>query len=402
MTRGKRKAKRSRPEDTSTCTSTADLSSTVGDSIKEYFDNLILTLKTDFDSKLNDFEEKLENKLKVVKEELISREHDFHVTVERLERELVDEKKTNEKLREECREVRGLIQTVHRNQGGGAQYLRRNNIKIYGLRETGSRGETVPDTIHNVIEFLNVKMGVRVSWEDICIAHRLGRLEQNRYRSVIVKFVRRTTKLEILENRYKLKGSGIVLAEDLTPENNKLFWELREHMGKRNVWTRDCQIYVNTREGPRQATLETRRELLDLASHEPHDRSTPIQRYQHSRPAPRGYSQHATHVPHQTDPARPGVTDLPTARFRLGRGRAASPRGQHTFHAPRQADPVRPGQADPSTAPFRFGRGRAVSPRGRGRGRGFPQPPPPGIDDTPPGARGPPLRGFARGRFDDA
>ena len=360
MTRGKKSAKRSRPADNSI----ADLSSTVGDSIKEYFDNLIVNLKTDFEHKLCDFEDKFESRILDVKEELISREHDFHVTVDRLEKELAEEKKANQKLREECREVKELIQTVHRNQGGGDQYLRRNNIMIYGLRETGRRGETVPDTINHVLEFLNVKMGVRVAWQDICIAHRLGNLEQNRYRSVVVKFVRRTTKLEVLESRHRLKGSGIVVAEHLTPENNKLFWELRESMGKWNVWTRDCQIYVNTREGPRQATIQNKRELLENAMHEPHQ-STPIQRRQHyNRPAPRGHDQRAPHVPRQADPARPGT--------------------------------------DPSAAPFRFGRGRAASPRGRGRGRGIPQPPPPGVDNTPQGSRDPPLRGFARGRFDDA
>ena len=360
MTRGKKGSKRPRAEDTSTTTSTADLSSTVGETIKEYFDNLICSLKTDYDNKISIIEDKVCD--------LESKVGDLQSTVDRLESNLSEEKKISEKLREENKEIKDSVHIIQNKQGGGAQYMRRNNIKIYGLREIGGRGETMHDTIKQVIDFLNVRLGLHIEWQDICIAHRLGQREAHRYRSIIVKFVRRTTKLDILENRHRLKGSGIVIAEDLTPENNKLFWELRDAFGKFNVWTRDCQIFVNTRDGPKPATLSNKRDILELAMHEPH--STPIQRHR-DRPAPRGRAgRHAPHVP----------------------------------HVPRQAVPARPGTADRSTpsAPFRFGRGRAVSPRGRGWGIPA-QPPPPGTEITS-HAWGPPLRGFARGRgrFDDA
>ena len=366
MARGKKGSKRLRPEDTSTTPSTADLSSTVGETIKEYFDNLICNLKTDYDNKINVIENKLcdfESKI-----------GDLQTTVDRLESNLAEERRISERLRDENKEIKDSVQNIQSKQGGGLQYQRRNNIKIYGLKELklGGRGETETDTIKHVIDFLNVRLGLRIQWQDICIAHRLGPIEENRYRSIIVKFVRRTTKLNILENRHRLKGSGIVIAEDLTPENNKLFWELRESFGKYNVWTRDCQIFVNTRDGPKLASQVNKRELLEFATHGPQE-STPIQRHQRHRPAPRGRGRHAPHAPHAP-------------------------------HVPRFDDPVRPGTADRSisSAPFRFGRGRARSPRGRGWE--FPtQPPPPGTDITP-HAWGPPLRGFARGRgrFDDA
>lgn len=341
--------------------STADLSSTVNESVKDYFKNLIASMQLVF-----------ENKLSEIKADFLSKEHDLKVAQEKLEKDLAEEKRENIKLREQAKETKELTQTLLRRQCESEQYSRKNNIKIYGLRETGRR-ETALETTHLVLEFLNEKLGVRVGWQDICISHRLGNPEPHRCRSVIVKFVRRLTKLEVLENRYRLKGSGIVISEDLTPVNNKLFWELRDSLGQNNVWTRDCQIFVNTRGGPRNVNIANRREIEALALREPHASSTPARRHQ---------------------PSRQGHQPL------RGRGHHGQ-HGQQASHVPRPAAPGGAATAagPPSGPAVRVGRGRA-SPRGRDNV----QPPLPGIDNSQSGAWATPLRGFARGqrRYEDA
>ena len=345
-----KKGKRTRAE--------ADLSSTVSESVKDYFDNLISSMKEGF-----------ENQFKLLKDEFLAREHELQVKQENIEKALKEEKELNVKMREENKELKHQTQILNQSMAEAAQYSRKCNLKIFGLRET-RRNETAVDTSHLVVDFLNAKLGVRVSIGDINVAHRLGNPEPNRYRSVIVKFVRRLTKLEVLENRWRLKGSGIVIAEDLTPANNKLFWELRESCGAKNVWTRDSKIYVNTRVGPRQIDLFNRHEV-EILCHGPHDASTPHQ--QDRQPQPRRHRHQEQHV----QPAR-------------------------REREPRQG----PGGRPTSTPPGRPGRGRARgSPRApRETGVGLTEPPPPGVDLEPPGAWGPPLRGFARGnaRFADA
>ena len=368
MPKRKPATKRPRAEDAD---DSADLSSTVGETIREYFDNLIRVLTNTFDAQL-----------KEMREEFSSREFDLKTKHEKLEKELNECKQVNAKLKDETNEQKNIIHNIHQRLCDNEQQTRKNSIKIYGLREV-RKHETVLDTTHLVLEFLNAKMGVRVGIQDICTSHRLGKPEPNRYRSVIVKFARRLTKFEVLENRYRLKGSGIVVAEDLSPSNTKLFWEMRDNFGQQNVWTRDCKIYVNTRDGPRQVNHENKLEVLGLPRYEPR------------------------HAHHASTPAR-GSDQRP--RPQQGRPPPPGPHGQRArpMHYGDRREP-----ADRRTPPPpRAGRGRA-SPRGHGLRAAPQQPPPPGVGNydyngnEPIGARAfspPPLRGFARGqaRFDDA
>ena len=47
---------------------------------------------------------------------------------------------------------------------------------------------------------------------------------------------------EIITNRRKLKGSGIVIAEDLTQKNQKLFAQTRAAQKIKSAWTSDGRI----------------------------------------------------------------------------------------------------------------------------------------------------------------
>ena len=353
----KHKPANKRPRPADNADSSADLSMQVGETVREYFDNLIRSIQTDF-----------VDKFKKMRDEFVERENNLTTKQDKLEKELEKATLLNAKLLEETNELKDLTQNMRQRLCDNEQQTRKASIKIYGLKEI-NRNESVLDTTHLVLEFLNVKMGVRVGIQDICTSHRLGKPEPHRYRSVIVKFARRLTKFEVLENRFRLKGSGIVVAEDLSPANTRLFWEMRDTFGQRNVWTRDCKIYVNTREGIRQVNQTNRLETLGLSRHDPHA-STPARRTD-QRPRPQ-------------------------------QGRHEQ-RGQHVPQGARQG----PADRRPTSPPVR-GRGRA-SPRGS-RARAFQQQPtPPGVEPMGAWAFGPPppnLRGFARGhprgRYDDA
>ena len=143
------------------------------------------------------------------------------------------------------------------------QYGRRDNIKIYGLRE-GGRGdsETAEETIEAVKELFKEKLGVTVEKQDIANAHRLGKKEGGRERSVIVRFVRRTVKEQVITKRRALKGTKVVIADDLSPYYNGLFHEVREAMGPRNVWTAGGQVFTRLRGRVRRVDVRNREEVL--------------------------------------------------------------------------------------------------------------------------------------------
>ncbi|XP_052252442.1 uncharacterized protein LOC127859072 [Dreissena polymorpha] len=106
------------------------------------------------------------------------------------------------------------------------QYSRRNNVRIAGVPEDQDRQSSVAVT-NKVISLVNAHLGISIHPSDIDIAHRLGKYKPNTNRPVIVRFVRRQTKIDILRNAKQFKGSGIFVNEDLTKLNAEVLASVR-------------------------------------------------------------------------------------------------------------------------------------------------------------------------------
>ncbi|KAH3727889.1 hypothetical protein DPMN_053835 [Dreissena polymorpha] len=74
---------------------------------------------------------------------------------------------------------------------------------------------------------LTKKLGMPIATTDIDVAHRLGKFAKNKSRPVIVKFLRRQTKIEIMKRAKMLKGSRLFINEDLTKLNAEVLASLR-------------------------------------------------------------------------------------------------------------------------------------------------------------------------------
>ena len=151
----------------------------------------------------------------------------------------------NERMREE--EMETLRQTVNEQANEITdlkQYLRSNNLKIYGLPEEGEgEWESDAETARNVIRLCKDKLGIDLQENDIDIAHRLKKNSEDKARSIIVRFVRRTVRNQVIGLRKKLKKTGIVIADDLCPENARMFHSLRRVVG-RDVWSTGGKILL--------------------------------------------------------------------------------------------------------------------------------------------------------------
>jgi hypothetical protein len=105
---------------------------------------------------------------------------------------------------------------------------RRNNIRIYGLRE-GER-ETWEHTEQKLQNIFNEQLKLK----NIVIerAHRIGKVDNNRDspRTVILKLLNYKDKELILKNAKMLKGKGIFINEDFSEETNKIRRDLIEKM----------------------------------------------------------------------------------------------------------------------------------------------------------------------------
>ncbi|KAK7481913.1 hypothetical protein BaRGS_00026821, partial [Batillaria attramentaria] len=127
----------------------------------------------------------------------------------------------------EINSLKGIVKTQDKRLHGYEQYGRRNSVRIYGLPED-ARDESAHQTGVNVRKFCRDKLGVSLAETDIDIAHRLEGRQQDRHRSVIVKFVRRDVKQQVLKQRRKLKQTGIMVTDDLTPRHQQLLRDMKE------------------------------------------------------------------------------------------------------------------------------------------------------------------------------
>ena len=135
------------------------------------------------------------------------------------------------------------------------QYSRLESIRIYGI-EGDRKTESSEECIGKVIRTLNDKLEMKLSSRDINIAHRLGRINTEtdaKPRGIIVKFMSRRSKIECIQKRRVLKGSKIVIKEDLTPQNQLLLKTTASHPLVISAWSRDGKIFAkNSNEQIRQ------------------------------------------------------------------------------------------------------------------------------------------------------
>ncbi|KAB0790432.1 hypothetical protein PPYR_15194 [Photinus pyralis] len=123
---------------------------------------------------------------------------------------------------------------------GNEQYSRINNLRIFGVPE--SEGENTGNVIINLCK-QNLKLDLSVV--DIDCAHRLPGVP-NKPRPIIVKFVRRSTKILVSSNKKELKGTQYVIREDLTKIRQQLFKEIKTkfELSARDIWTSNGKIFA--------------------------------------------------------------------------------------------------------------------------------------------------------------
>ncbi|KAF2904986.1 hypothetical protein ILUMI_01188 [Ignelater luminosus] len=123
----------------------------------------------------------------------------------------ISEKKVTElqndilKLREENEELRDANDSLE-------QYTRRNSVRIFGIKEGESE-----DIYREVLDPFKNQMEVPITKDHIDRCHRVGRFKVGaKPRPVIVKFVSYGFHSMVFNSKRKLKGSGIIVCEDLT------------------------------------------------------------------------------------------------------------------------------------------------------------------------------------------
>ena len=191
-----------------------------------------------------DSTQRLLEELEIVKGQLfdINKENDS------LKKEVESLKNENSTLVEEISGLRQRETITYNKINDIEQYSRRNNIRILGLKD--SKAETYTDTGKCVQELIRNKLGLKqFEHKHIDIAHRVGPYRPNSDRPVIVRFNSHNCAQTVLLHRRILKGSSLVITEDLTRINAARLRHVRDLDCVTNSWSKGGDIFVKNKYG---------------------------------------------------------------------------------------------------------------------------------------------------------
>lgn len=149
-------------------------------------------------------------------------------------------------LEDENANIKSRLQTLEEmNKNIIAKYdkfdsaLKRKSLRIYGLKET--KDENCSKT---TLDLITKKMEIKMESYNIESCYRVGKYDPNKVRPIYIKFVRLDNKREIFKNKKKLKGTGIVIREELTKEKLEIVKAALNLIGDEgNVWTDGGNVF---------------------------------------------------------------------------------------------------------------------------------------------------------------
>ena len=167
-------------------------------------------------------------------------------SIKSLDKTILEKNLEKENIEESIRKQGEIIKKLENET---EQYSRRNNIKIRGLPDTDFR-ETAFDSAKKIVQFLKEKDIASLSLSDIDIAHRLPNTH-NKNRDIIVRFVSRLVRDEVMSQRRKLKNTGVFINEDLTRINHHVLMCIKKKINDevQDAWTVNGSIRYKDKAG---------------------------------------------------------------------------------------------------------------------------------------------------------
>ncbi|XP_046685480.1 uncharacterized protein LOC124371197 [Homalodisca vitripennis] len=165
------------------------------------------------------------------------------------------------------------------------QYSRKDNVEVSGLPVTQN------EDVFDVVRDLGAAMGVDIQQQDISTAHRVPSYQRDRIPSLVVKFVRRATRDELIEN-YRQKKTAmtardvnpalpmqrIYINKHLSPDNKVFLSKLKtkcKEIGFMYAWCRDGKFFVRKCQGERYIKIDSYKDLEKAQIQLPPTRITP-------------------------------------------------------------------------------------------------------------------------------
>lgn len=121
------------------------------------------------------------------------------------------------------------------------QETKKNCLRIFNFPEKNKE-----NTKEEVVKLVTSKLSIGLTEEDIEICYRVGKLGvSNKPRSILLKMKSYDLRQKIYHTKKTLKGTGIIVREDLTRLRVELLNKIIEKTSVKHVWTEAGKIYVN-------------------------------------------------------------------------------------------------------------------------------------------------------------
>lgn len=194
--------------------------------------------------------------------------------------DLIEEVK---QLKAVIKEKDKTIEELERRVDDLEQYTRMDDLVISGL-ETAHRtyarttagdkeGEDAPrgelcTLEQQVIKFFSSK-DIPIDNQNIATCYTIPQRQDKRPNrsNIIVRFVSRKHKHEVLQQAKKLKGTGVYVNEHLTKKNGEIARQariLKKEKLIQDTWTRNCKIMIRLNGTPEQARVIVVRDIKEL------------------------------------------------------------------------------------------------------------------------------------------
>ena len=130
------------------------------------------------------------------------------------------------------------------------QYSRRESVRIFGIRQ--AEGETAEQVEQKALGVFK-EARADVKEEDIAAVHRVGKVGRG-LRPILVKFVSRRKRREVMEKKKSLKGKDgyqkVYINDDLTPLRAKLLALVKRLDNVDKAWTVGGSIHCTKKVPP--------------------------------------------------------------------------------------------------------------------------------------------------------
>ena len=102
-----------------------------------------------------------------------------------------------------------------------------------------------------MLDLLKYKLKVDIESRDIEAVHRVGKIRSGEQppRGIIIRFISRRVRDTVMTARKSLKGTKIIIVEDLTPRTHSLLKDVHMHPLCAQVWTKFGQVIAKTTRG---------------------------------------------------------------------------------------------------------------------------------------------------------